>query len=501
MSFIKNIFNIFSKHTDETASKTSIGLTTTNNGAVSLQSSGNDLLNLFVGSVRGIDDTRLNELLEKSAKESMLYTLKIIAYVRDIRGGKGERDLGRKMMNWLLENDERQLYANMNAFISEYGRWDDGVHLRKSVARKHYIELLANQLKDDIANMVNMKPVSLAAKWVPSESSALNKKTGIFFSLAKNMGIKPVALRKTYIAPLRAYIDVLERKMCANQWSDVDYEKVPSQAMLKHGGPEHAFMRNDKERFEEYKKNLVLGTAKINATTLFPHNVLGQYLTADMSDPIVESQWKEIVNKISEIGCLDNVLVLSDVSSSMEGLPMLISYTIGILISSLNKSDVFRNQVLTFETHPQFVDVGGDTLFEQLEKIKAAPWGGSTNICAAFDLILEKVKATNTTMPEKIIIVSDMQFNKADSEYETNYESISNKFAESGYKIPHVVFWNVDGDSKDFQVESNTPNVSMISGFSVDILKCVLEAKMPTPYETMMAALNNTRYDIIRCVV
>lgn len=501
MSFIKNIFNIFSKHNHETVSKTSIEFTATDNGAISLQSSGDDLLNLFVATVRGIDDNRLKMLMDKSAKESMLYTLKIIAYVRDIRGGKGERDIGRQMMNWLLENDEKQLYANMKAFVSEYGRWDDGVYLRKSVARKHYIELLANQLKDDITNMVNMNPVSLAAKWVPSESSALNKKTGIFFSLAKNMGIKPATLRKSYIAPLRAYIDVLERKMCSKQWDTIEYEKVPSRAMFIHGKPEHAFMRNDRERFEEYKNNLCLGKAKINAKTLFPHELVSAYLSLNESDQIIESQWKEMIEKMRNIGVLDNVLVLSDVSSSMRGMPMLISYTMGLLISSLNKSDLFRNKVLTFETNPQLVYVGGDTLYEQLSKIKRAPWGGSTNICAAFELILDMIKDTHTVMPEKIIIVSDMQFNEADENYNTNYECISNKFSEAGYKLPHIVFWNVNGSSKDFQVESNTPNVSMISGFSIDILKCVLEAKIPTPYDTMMAALNDPRYDLIRCVV
>jgi hypothetical protein len=498
MSFIKNIFNIFAKPNLENPP---IGLTTTDNGAVSLQSSGNDLLNLFVATVRGLDDERLGELMEKSAKESLFYTLKIVAYVRDIRGGKGERDLGRKMMEWLLEHDERQLYANMKAYISEYGRWDDGVYLRKSIARKHYIELLANQLRDDIVNMVNLKSVSLAAKWVPSEASIINKKTGILFSLAKNMGLSPAILRKTYISPLRKYIDVLERKMCAKEWNTVDYEKVPSVAMLKHGRPDRAFQRNDRERFEEYKNKLVSGKAKINARALFPHDIVSQYLGADKSDPIMESQWKEMVEKMRELGSLDNVLVLSDVSASMEGTPMLISYTMGLLISSLNKSELFQNKILTFESIPQFVNVEGETLFDRLAKIKNAPWGGSTNICSAFELILKKVKGTDATMPDKIIIVSDMQFNEADNAYATNYDSIIMKFEEAGYKIPHIVFWNVNGSSKDFQVASDTPNVSMISGFSTDILKCVLEARPPTPYDTMMAALNDPRYDLIRCVV
>ena len=498
MSFIKNFLNIFAKTNSENQT---VSLTTTDNGAVTLQSSGDDLLNLFVATARGIDEDRLGELMEKASDESMLYTLKIIAYVRDIRGGKGERLLGRQMMDWLLEHDERQLYANMKAYIAEYGRWDDGVYLRKSVARKHYVDLLANQLRDDLVNMVEMKSVSLAAKWVPSETSALNKKTGIFFSLAKNMGVKPAMLRKTIISPLRKYIDVLERKMCAKEWDKVDYDKVPSVAMLKHGKPDHAFQRNDPVRFEEYKNRLVAGTAKINANAVFPHEILKQYLETNCADTIVESQWNEMVHKLSEIGCLDNVLVLSDVSGSMEGMPMLISYTMGLLISSLNKSELFKNQVLTFESEPQLVDVGGDSLFERLSKIRDAPWGGSTNICAAFSMLLETVKAVNAEMPDKIIIVSDMQFNEADEAYTTNYENICEKFEDAGYEVPHIVFWNVNGCSQDFQVKSDAPNVSMISGFSIDILKCVLEGKNPTPLDTMMAALNNPRYDVIRCVV
>ena len=173
----------------------------------------------------------------------------------------------------------------------------------------------------------------------------------------------------------------------------------------------------------------------------------------------------------------------------------------GLLISPLIRSNIFKNHILTFETTPQLVNVGGDTLFEQLAKIRKAPWGGSTNISAAFDLILEKVKTHDIAMPDKIIIISDMQFNEADNSYATNYESICEKFLYAGYYVPHIVFWNVNGKTDDFQVASDAPNVSMVSGFSIDILKCVLEGKNPTPFDTMMAALNNPRYDAIRCVI
>ena len=250
MSFIKNIFNIFSK--PEKVEIVADIVDVTDNGALTLPTSGDDLLNLFVATVRGLNAERLYELMEKASVESMLYTLKIVAYVRDIRGGKGERDLGRQMMEWLLINDEKQLFANMKAYISEYGRWDDGVYLKKSNARKHYVELLANQLREDLENMNAGKPVSLAAK---------------------NMGIKPAVLRKVFITPLRKHIGVLEQHMCAKEWSKVDYEKVPSCAMLLHGQPGNAFERNDEVRFNEFKMRLTKGTAKINSKILFPHEI------------------------------------------------------------------------------------------------------------------------------------------------------------------------------------------------------------------------------------
>jgi hypothetical protein len=177
---------------------------------------------------------------------------------------------------------------------------------------------------------------------------------------------------------------------------------------------------------------------------------------------------------------------------SGNGLPMLVSITLGILLSSICTNPDFKHKVLTFESNPQFVQLSGESLAKDVKTLQNAPWGGSTNICAAFDAILAYKSVS------RLIIVSDMQFNQADSVYNiTTYEAMKAKFEAANKKLPHVVFWNVDGKYDDFQALSNVPGVSMVSGFSVDILDAILNGKEITPYETMMRVLNRERYSSV----
>ncbi len=465
--------------------------TTTANGAASLSSTGDALVNLFYKAIRGIDDNKLFELADEASKESMLYTLKIIAYVRDIRGGKGERELGRALYQWLQQDPsrEKQLIENMWLFLDKYGRYDDMVHLPpKSAAYKEYIRLIGNQLKADIQKG-EFESVSLVAKWIPSESSALNKKTNFTYRLARSMKIGMPELRKKYLTPLRTKIELLEQKMCSKDWPSVDYKALPSQALNRHT---EAFKRNDSKKYMEYLDSLKNKTAKVNVGALHPHEVVKKYMTNSHNiDELAEAQWQEILKGLPA----SDAVVLSDVSSSMlsgNGLPMLVSITLGILLSSICTNPDFKHKVLTFESQPQFVQLSGESLAKDVKTLRHAPWGGSTNICAAFDAILAYKPVS------RLIIVSDMQFNQADSVYNiTTYEAMKAKFEAANKKLPHVVFWNVNGEYDDFQALSNVPGVSMVSGFSVDILDAILHGKEITPYETMMRVLNRERYSNI----
>ncbi len=462
----------------------------TANGAPSLSTSDGALVNLFYRCVRGIDDKTLYALAEEAAKDSMLNTLKIIAYVRDIRGGKGERDLGRALFQWLLSR-EHLLIQNMWLYLDTYGRYDDLIHLPpKSLAYKEYVRLIGNQLKQDLVQMKDNKQVSLVAKWIPSESSAINKKTNFTYRLARSMKIGMPELRKIYLTPLRNHINILERNMCSMNWPVIEYEKLPSQALNRHV---EAFKRNDLEKYNAYLEALKNKTAIVNVKALHPHEVVKKYMECRERDELTEAQWQEMLKDLPE----SNAVVLSDVSSSMSGLPMLISVTLGILLSSICSNRDFHRRVLTFESQPRFVQLSGESLHKDVQTLMNAPWGGSTNICAAFDAILE----TNSEKPvDRLIIVSDMQFNRADSVYnESTYQVMKQKFVSANKKMPHVVFWNVNGAFNDFQALANIPGVSMVSGFSVDILEAILQGDSLTPYDTMMRVLNRERYSHIQC--
>ena len=417
------------------------------------------VLDFFYGAQRTTSDAELYSLADAAAKESLLYTMKTIAY---IRGGRGERDLGRRLLGWLQKYDEKQLIENMPLFLEKYGRYDDFVYLpRNSKAMYAYLKHLGEQLVVDHANMELGKPVSLAAKWVPSETSAVNKKTALTFRLARSMKIPISELRKKYITPLRTYIGILEQKMCAKDWENVDYKKVPFQAFRRH---KKAFERNDREKYEAHT---------VVRPCIAPHEIVAPYLVGRPLNEDLEASWETIKK-------MDKTVVLSDVSLSTTGITLLISVTLGLL----------GERVLTFEPNPQFVEVDENTLFEKVQKMRIIPSSSSTNICEALKCLL------TDKCGERLVIVSDMPLNQVDSLYnEATRETMDKMFSDAGIKMPTIVYWNVKHNSLKFE---EMFGITVVSGFSPDILQCILNGEPPTRFNTMMTVLNNDKYNDIR---
>lgn len=80
------------------------------------------------------------------------------------------------------------------------------------------------------------------------------------------LGLKESEYRKT-LSTLRAYLNVVEVKMSAGEWEDINYSNLPSRANLLYG---NAFLRNDEERRRAFLSKLSRGDVTINASTLFP---------------------------------------------------------------------------------------------------------------------------------------------------------------------------------------------------------------------------------------
>lgn len=478
------------------------------NGARSNATSGNARVDFFYAAARGVDEQRFAELLRASYEEDALHTLKMVAYVRDCRGGKGERSLGRQALEWLAENHPEELKHNLKHYVSEYGRFDDPEALMGTALEGDALDLLKLQLQEDLTKLNGAETagedapkvsVSLCAKWIPSENKKLDKKHSMNKKLARRMNLTPAQLRKAYLSPLRKQLDILERRMCAKEWEEINFDKVPSVAMHIHGKPDHAFESHLKDKFLEWKGKLAKGEAKVNAAVLFPHQVVSEYFTRSEVDELLEAQWKVLVEQAAQMGDLSKTLVLSDVSGSMSGRPMEVSIALGLMVSSLGQDD-FKDLVLTFESKPKFHHVVGETLFDRVRCLRDAPWGGSTDFAAAFREILRVAKSAKLTedqMPQRLIVISDMQFNHADDNFDTNFAVLKRDFREAGYDVPQLVFWNVNGSASDFPVHSGEANVALVSGFSTAILKSVLTGEELTPLQTVLNVVLDERYDRI----
>lgn len=488
------------------------GKTVTENGAVSLATTGMARVNLFFKMCRGMTEAQLAERLEASWTEDPLDTLKVVFQARDCRGGKGERLLFRQALSWLADREPAVVLANMDV-VPEYGRWEDLLWFIEfgDVFAARVAEMFADQLRKDRELMDKGEPCSLAAKWAPTEGRKHDKKTHAASLIRSKLECSPRQYRTHYLTPLRAYLRVVEGFMCKQEWSEIDYSKVPSVAMNRL---KKAFKRNDEERFEAWKAALVSGTdpkVKVNASQVFLHDLVRPYMGAHPEDVVTEKQWEALV---AEGVALKDSIVLSDVSGSMYGTPMEVSIALGIFISEMT-AEPFRNQVITFESCPRFFHLTGKSLYSRVKQLKSAPWGGTTDFQAVFNLILERALGYEQTahgkakvrdavppemMPKRLFVLSDMQFNIADAggNFMTNYEVIKSKYAAAGYPMPAIVFWNLRGNTCDFPVNAMENGVSMVSGFSQDLLKAVVRGKDMSPYGTMRSAIDDERYDALK---
>ncbi|KNC74173.1 hypothetical protein SARC_13272 [Sphaeroforma arctica JP610] len=471
------------------------------NGAESNATTGSALVNLFFHSARGLEASDLRSLLSKAWQEDELLTLKMIAYIRDIRhGGKGERQLGRICLQWLADQSSADLTHNLEHYVVNFGRGDDVICVANRLSNCAPFELVSRILLADRDN--ESGTISMMAKWVPSEG----RKNGAFYTqLAEHMRLTNKELR-VLLSTLRARLCLVETYLANKEAHLINYGAVPSQAMFQYGKKGNAFEKRDGERFGEYKKGLADGTEKVNTSTLYPHQIVKQYYERGDSqvDELLEAGWKAMETRLTdeEKRNLAQSLVVCDVSVSMtypNSTPILVSITMGLLISSMNPHPNFKDRLITFSQNPTFHKVQGSNLRERIDSIVDAEWGVNTDLQSTFNLILDAAIASEMKaedMPKTLIILSDMQFDEADSG-DTNYELMKKKYRIAGYTMPLVVFWNLNGSISDFPTGADEPGVALISGFNVEILRDVMAGHEVTPDSVMRSALGRPAWDCI----
>lgn len=461
--------------------------TLTENGAVTNKSSLDANLDYFAlaGAMRSrVSDTR--KMFAKAYATEPLTALRTLFYLRDIRGGQGEREIFRAGLQELekIDPEVARLVIQEN-WIGEYGRYDDMFALNKGETLNEIAKFVDTQLTEDEKNMAENKPVSLLAKWLPSENASSKTRRGQAVALADMLGLSPRKYRKR-LSALREYIKLVEQKMSTKQWAEIDYSKVPSQASRKYV---KAFMRNDEDRYRDFLSKVEKGEVKINTSTLYTYEVFDMVSRGE--DRAANAMWKNLPDYTNGT----DALVLADVSGSMYGRPMSVSVSLALYFAERNKG-TFNNKFMTFSANPQVVDVVGNSLTDKLNFIESRDWGMNTDLEAAFDAIL--TAAVNSGqgqdgMPKVLYIISDMEFDQACSRpSESIFDNAQRKFKEEDLELPHVVFWNVNARNDQAPATKFDNRVTLISGSSQSTFQHAVGGK--SPVELMNEVVNGERY-------
>ncbi|MBQ3687697.1 MAG: DUF2828 family protein [Treponema sp.] len=465
------------------------------------------------------------KLFVRAYGENPSLAVKILFYMRDIRGGLGERDLFRHLLCHLAEfypeTVRKILYA-----VPKYGRWDDLLCLLATRAKDDAVSVIKAQLEKDrvLLNAANADKagecaqeagtaggVSLLGKWLPSINASSKETVRAAKTLMAALGMNAAGYRKLCSA-LRKRIQIIEDYLRRSDYS-FDYSRQPSQAMFRY---KKAFIRNDKERYSGFLKKVIEqvslaadGAAhpdeeqvKLNVKTLYPYQIVNPYLTSyhqikelsEEEELALEASWKSLRRDTVK----GRTIVVRDGSGSMywngEVPPISVATSLALFFSE-QLAGAYRNSFITFSKHPELIQIPdtADTLKKKLDFITHYDDIANTDIGKVYQLILDVAKSGNVPkeeMIERVLIISDMEFDRCDDGC-SSFESYRRKFAKAGYDLPEIVFWNVAARDVHLPVTMNEKGVKLVSGASANIFSDVVsgDLKVVTPYEFMLKIL------------
>lgn len=491
------------------APETAADLARTENGALGFAEHRSAFADFFfkVSSMRQWSADRKREAFRKCLDANREMALRLLFFVRDIRGGCGERRLFRDIAP-LLSDDE---LIRLLPLFPEFGRWDDvlsvldgGAAATRPAVREAAFVLLRRRWEEDLAACRGGGAPSLLAKWLPSAGATNRRRATLANELAFGcFRLRPAQYRKS-LSLLRARLRVTERAMCAGEWGSIDYGAVPSKAALRYRA---AFRRHDDERYSAYLEGLANGTAKVNASAVFPYEIIRAYTRQRMEDaapdPLVEAQWKALP---LPGGLLGKAIVVRDGSGSMgrpvtgETTALDVATALAILLAE-NLEGPFKDRFITFSSQPRLVDLSGcGSLFEKTAVAMREAECANTDIEATMGLVLETAVAGRVPQEEipAVVIVSDMEFDAARRGTHGGaavlFRRIAAQWGKAGYELPKLVFWNVMSRSCAVPLQENGNGLVLASGFSQNVLDA-LSGK--SPEAALFEKLSAPRYDCV----
>jgi len=457
----------------------------TTNGMKARKSTANACVDLFfkIGASRGKDITKD---FVAAYVENPEVAMRIALWARDARGGAGERETFRTILSYLDKTAPVDA-AKLLLKVPELGRWDDIFVVKTPTLKWTAYNMLGDALREKNG---------LAAKWTPRKGEVAREIREFF-------GMSPKFYRKSLVELSKT----VEQDMCAKKWDEINFSHVPSVA---HARYKKAFGRNT-PKYAEYVTALVKGEdpkVKVNAGAIFPHDVLkgriGSYgVRFDKTElDLITKQWEALPNYVGDA----NILPLVDVSGSMtcrvgknDNLSCLeVAVSLGLYLADKNTGK-FKDTFLTFSSSPELLHLKGD-INQKIEQMVRSKWEMSTNLKKAFDKILKTAvdgQVPEAEMPKMLLILSDMQFDACTSFDHSAIQMIETKYAQAGYTMPRVVFWNLNAHD-NAPVKFDKSGTALVSGFSPAICKALLagDVEQFTPEAIMLKTVMVDRYAV-----
>lgn len=483
-------------------------VTRTENGAMAHKTTRSAVYDMFAlgGAYRKRSEEDCILLFKNALEENETLALKCLFYLRDCRGGQGERRFFRVCYKWLAEKMPKVARRNFEQ-ISEYGRYDDVIYtLIGTPLKNNALEFIKKQLALDL----ECKTPSLLAKWLPSENASAYETKRMGNIVREYLGMTHREYRKT-LSVLRERINLLERLMSANRWDEIEFDKIPSKAGLIY---KNAFARRDivAKKYEAFAKS---SDTKVNASTLYPYDVVHKaveetrgwgYSFRDMSATdraMVEKYWENLPDYLEGKPC--KMMCVVDTSGSMTGseasAPINVAISLGMYCAE-RVGGPFKNHYISFSSRPQLIKIEGVDFVDKVRRIYKTNLCENTDLVKTFRMLKEiALTAKPEDIPETIVVISDMQIDQGtghcyDRAYSvaTEMESMRMEWERAGLKMPKLIYWNVQARG-DANFLDDGPDVTYVSGCSPTIFKSVVTGK--TGYDLMLETLMKARYEQI----
>ena len=381
---------------------------------------------------------------------------------------------------------------------------------------------------------------------------------------------------------------------CLNKFSKAWLDEDRKKTRQHPGDSDRAACR---QHYQEFLQLVAKGKVSAKGKAMFVHEIANEVQSGAWPLPedrriLLEAQFNDHVKAIEnyrvENGKTDmgDTVPIADVSGSMSGDPMGCAISVAVIASHFN-SPAWRDYMMTFTSTPTLIRLryprtqreydstkgyggyssywGGDsgccnsiysclgafspreadrelTWLEKLRVCSRADWGGSTNFLKAFDCLLAMAMSAKVQLPARIMCVTDMQWDEANSSsatwgadsivakmmgqqhqrwsssdfgnWNTGMESIENMLRRTQvpgthefYKIPEFIFWNARGGHGGYAAQADQRGAVMVSGWSTSMLKVFLNdgelvmsptGASPTSWDVLEKTLSDEAYTQIR---